>query len=177
MPLRLLTLVLTLAYPFIIWWGLGAFGVSFLAILMVVISALRYANDPKPSWLVILTVSVILAGYCSFFKEPIALKLYPVLMNGMMLFMFGSSLFDKETIIERVARFRDPELPLEAVRYTRRLTQLWCLFFIANGSVAAWTAFGASDKIWAIYNGAIAYGLMGCMFAGEWLYRKLVLKL
>ena len=75
MPLRLLTLVLTLAYPFIIWWGLGAFGVSFLAILMVVISALRYANDPKPSWLVMLTVSVILAGYCSFFKEPIALKL------------------------------------------------------------------------------------------------------
>jgi uncharacterized membrane protein len=43
--------------------------------------------------------------------------------------------------------------------------------------MAAWTALCASDKIWAIYNGAIAYGLMGCMFAGEWLYRKLVLKL
>lgn len=177
MPFRLLTLVLTLLYPFLIWWGLGEFGVAFLAMLMVVISALRYANDPKPSWLVMLTASVVLAGYSTFCKDPVGLKLYPVLMNGMMLFLFASSLFDKECIIERIARLRDPDLPDEAVRYTRRLTQVWCLFFIANGSIATWTVFCESDKVWALYNGAIAYGLMGLMFVGEWLYRKYVLKI
>lgn len=177
MLLRLITLILTLAYPFIVWWGLGAFGLSFLAILMVVISALRYINDPKPLSLVMLGACVVLAGYCTFYKDPIALKLYPVLMNGMMLFLFGSSLFDKESIIERFARLREPELPPEAIRYTRRLTALWCIFFVINGSIAAWTVFCASDKVWALYNGAIAYGLMGILFAGEWIYRKFVLKI
>ena len=94
----------------------------------------------------------------------------------MMLAVFGGSLFAKQTVIERLARLQQPELPERAVRYTRRVTQVWCVFFIANGAVAALLAWLGRYGWWAVYTGVIAYVLMGILFAGEWLYRKLVLK-
>jgi uncharacterized membrane protein len=58
------------------------------------------------------------------------------------------------------------------VRYTFRITQIWCAFFLINGTLAAYTALFTSRAAWALYNGLIAYLLMGALFAGEWLYRR-----
>ena len=44
-------------------------------------------------------------------------------------------------------------------------------FFAGNGSLAAGLAVYASLGIWTIYNGVIAYLLMGTLFASEFLYR------
>ncbi|HGT2536977.1 TPA: hypothetical protein ACMZ3U_001324, partial [Neisseria gonorrhoeae] len=101
---------------------------------------------------------------------------YPVLVNLMMLAVFGSSLFAGQTVIEKLARLQQPDLPEKAVRYTRRVTQVWCVFFIANGTLAALLVRLGRYDWWAVYTGVIAYVLMGMLFAGEWLYRKLVLK-
>ncbi len=57
-------------------------------------------------------------------------------------------------------------------RYTRRVTQVWCGFFVLNGGLALCTALWASDAGWALYNGLVAYVLMGLLFAGEWLVRR-----
>jgi uncharacterized membrane protein len=89
-----------------------------------------------------------------------------------MLLLFGLSLKFPPSMIERFARLREPNLPLAGVHYTRRVTQVWCAFFVANGTVAVWTALYASRDVWAIYNGLIAYLLMGALFAGEWLLRR-----
>lgn len=48
------------------------------------------------------------------------------------------------------------------------------MFFVVNGTIAAITALAGSDRAWAIYNGGIAYGLIGAMFAVEWLVRQRV---
>ena len=56
--------------------------------------------------------------------------------------------------------------------YSRKVTQLWCGFFIVNGAIAAYTAVLASRETWAWYNGGVAYALMGLLFVGEWLYRR-----
>jgi uncharacterized membrane protein len=48
------------------------------------------------------------------------------------------------------------------------------LFFIGNGLIALYTALFASFDAWALYNGAIAYGLIGLLFGGEWLFRRWV---
>ncbi len=101
--------------------------------------------------------------------HALPLKLYPVLVNVAMLGVFGWSLRHPPSLVERMARLRAPNLPPSGVAYTRRVTQAWCVFFVCNGAVAAVTALAASDRVWALYNGAIAYGLIGAMFAGEWL--------
>jgi uncharacterized membrane protein len=90
------------------------------------------------------------------------LKYYPV---------FGYSLIFPPSIIERIARKVETDFPDVAIAYTRRVTQIWCIFFIMNGSIALFTALYASPPIWSIYNGLISYILMGLLFSVEYLYR------
>ena len=101
---------------------------------------------------------------------------YPVAVNALMLAVFGGSLFTKQTVIERLARLQHPDLPPEGVRHTRRVTQIWCAFFVFNGVTAAILAGLQYYDWWAAYTGIVSYVLMGILFAGEWIYRKLVLK-
>jgi uncharacterized membrane protein len=42
---------------------------------------------------------------------------------------------------------------------------------VVNGVVALVTALWASDAVWTLYNGFIAYIAMAVLFAGEWLIR------
>jgi uncharacterized membrane protein len=74
-------------------------------------------------------------------------------------------------MIERFARIHEPNLPTRVVSYTRRVTQVWCIFFAANGAVALMTALWASPATWTLYNGLIAYVMMGLLFAGEYVVR------
>jgi acyl-coenzyme A synthetase/AMP-(fatty) acid ligase/3-hydroxymyristoyl/3-hydroxydecanoyl-(acyl carrier protein) dehydratase len=60
--------------------------------------------------------------------------------------------------------------------YCRKVTFVWCGFFVLNGSIAAWTIFSGSDALWSIYNGGISYILIGTLFAGEFMVRKMVQK-
>ena len=92
----------------------------------------------------------------------------------MLLAVFAISLRYPPSAIERLARLQEPDLPESGVRYTRRVTQVWCGFFIVNGSIALATVLWASDAAWALYNGLIAYLLMGLLFAAEWLVRRRV---
>ena len=108
------------------------------------------------------------------FNAALPLKLYPALVNAAMLLLFGLSLRFPPTAVERLARLQEPDLPPEAVAYTRRVTQMWCGFFILNGGIAVITALWSSERVWALYNGLIAYVLMGALFAGEWLVRQRV---
>jgi uncharacterized membrane protein len=101
-----------------------------------------------------------------------ALRLYPVLVNAGMLELFAWSLHSPPSLVERLARLQHPDLPPEGVRYTKRVTLVWCLFFIINGGIALITALWGSMAVWTLYNGLIAYLLMGILFAGEYIVRK-----
>lgn len=100
------------------------------------------------------------------------LRFYPVAMNLGVLTLFGLTLWYPPSMVERFARLQYPDLPEAGVRYTRRVTGVWCVFFVMNALVAGWTAVAASREVWALYNGLIAYLLMGTLFAGEWLLRR-----
>ncbi|MDO4698009.1 MAG: hypothetical protein Q4A60_04950 [Pasteurellaceae bacterium] len=101
---------------------------------------------------------------------------YPVIISGAMLALFGGSLFSSQSLIERLARLQDPNLPAEAISYTRKVTQVWCGFFVLN--IAICTALILTEHYywWALYSGVISYGLMGVLFVGELLVRKTVKK-
>jgi uncharacterized membrane protein len=95
-----------------------------------------------------------------------------VLVNAVMLLIFAGSLFYPPSVVERLARLQQPDLTPQGIRYTRRVTQVWCGFFIINGSIALVTALWSSFEWWSLYNGLIAYLLMGLLFAGEYLIRR-----
>ena len=114
----------------------------------------------------------MLAASTAVSNSELLLRLYPAAVNLGMLLLFGASLRFPPSMIERFARLGETDLPPAAIAYTRRVTQIWCAFFVGNGAFAIYTALFASRDDWALYNGLIAYLLMGALFAGEWLFRR-----
>ncbi|EHY31561.1 MAG: hypothetical protein MSS13_04655 [Sutterella parvirubra] len=173
---RLIAVLLTLAYPFAVLWGLRAWGVVFLSAAVLLFGAANWLLTRTKTSAAVFGVSAALSGAALLLEDGAVLKLYPVFVNLLMLSIFGASLTQPESFIERLARLKTPDLPPEAVRYTRRLTMVWCAFFVANGGAALWTVWSGDDVLWALYNGFVSYLLIGALMGGEWLYRRFVLK-
>jgi len=165
-------ILITLLYPLAIWLGQGQIEPRFLAGLLVLVAltrlpALKIGNAGY-WWLGAILALLIVAVWGN---ALLPLKLYPVLVNGAMLGAFGYSLIFPPSMAERFARMREPDLPAQSVGYMRRVTQVWCVFFAVNGAVALATALWAPPAVWSLYNGLIAYLLMGLLFAGEYFIR------
>ena len=108
-------------------------------------------------------------------------KLSPVMMNIMLLYTFGITLFEPPAMIYRFAVLADKSIPKslgqkEIAAYCYKVTVIWVVFFIINGSIAALTVFIGSDLLWAIYNNGVSPVLIGSLFAGEFIVRKIVHK-
>jgi uncharacterized membrane protein len=116
----------------------------------------------------------VLAVLTAVLNQNLPLKLYPVLVNAALLAVFGLSLLRGPSFVERLARLTEPNLDAHGVAYTRRVTQVWCGFFVLNGSIALASAVWGSERQWALYNGLISYVLMGALMGGEWLLRQYV---
>lgn len=102
---------------------------------------------------------------------------YPVLINGAMLVLFGSSLWGKQSMVERFARLKTSDLPPKGIRYTRKVTKIWCLFFLFNIILCSLFIYLDAYQWWALYTGIIAYLLMGLLIGGEWIVRQHVMKI
>ena len=163
---------LTLIYPLAIFWGQGKFEPRELALLLLLLVALRVLTiklSASMRWLVL--AALLLVALAMWKNLLLPLKLYPVLVNAGLLALFTYSLRFPPSIAERFARLQEPDLPTIAIQYTRRVTQVWCLFFILNGSISLALALWAPDALWSLYTGGIAYLLMGVLFAAEYWVR------
>lgn len=170
--MRIAAILITIAYPLLVYFGIGHFEPRWLAFLLCALALLRAWVAREPFWLA--AGAVLLAGISMTGNALFPLKLYPVLVNAVLCAVFMASLFSPVSAIERIAKLREPDLPPGAVAYTRRVTQIWCGFFVFNGSMAFATAWWGSDAEWALYNGLIAYLLIGALFSIEYLVRRRV---
>lgn len=178
----LLTGLLLLAWPFLIGFGLAHNGLHWLLPLMALLLFLRFRQTRRQAGpLRVVTQVVAVAGIMLclasyLLKSHQLLLFYPVVVNAVMLAVFGGSLWSAMPIVERLARLSEPDLPAAGVRYTRKVTQLWSVFFIINGSIALFTALHGDMALWTLWNGMIAYLLMGLLMGGEWLVRRRIMK-
>lgn len=151
----------------------------------------KKSNDKKETkaldWRPLLSSALflLLGVLCFVFNSKIFLKLYSVVISATMLFVFASSLIFKPNIIFRFALLGDKSVKgssfeKQVENYCKKVTIVWCAFFILNGTIATFTAlynFGSeelNDKIWSVYNGGISYILMGTLFVVEYIIRKIV---
>ncbi|MGU3525479.1 hypothetical protein ACLBW2_20535 [Enterobacteriaceae bacterium C23F] len=180
--MRLATGAIVLAWPLLVGFGLAHNGLHWLLPVMAALLLLRLFQVRKqagPMRRVLQSVALAGIALCvasSVLKAHQLLLFYPVVVNLVMLTVFGGSLWSAMPLVERLARLREPNLPPEGVRYTRQVTRIWCLFFIVNGSVALFTALHGDMRLWTAWNGVIAYLLMGSLMAGEWLVRRRLMK-
>ncbi len=101
-----------------------------------------------------------------------ALLLVPVFVNLFLLYAFGRTLRGGATLVEQLARLREPELSAAQLRHCRTTTAVWCGFFAANAAVTAALAWNAPLWLWTLYTGFLSYLLMALLFGAEWLVRS-----
>jgi len=99
----------------------------------------------------------------------VSLRLVPALVLLWLAFFFGRTLrAGAVPLIERVARIGKPALSNALCRYTRRLTALWCGFFIAAAIVAVAMQLRFQQSSLGVGASAAAF------FVGEyWLRQRL----
>ncbi len=173
---RLIPILLPLAgllYPFVVYFCMEKVAPPVFALVLGAIWLIRAPSllrQPGGRWM----VGAALA-YCALLAlsgESVLLRWYPVLISALLLIAFGLSLIYGPPFIERIARLREPNLPDAAIRYTRVVTWVWMAYFAFNGAMSAALTLWAPLAWWTLYNGLIAYAIMGALFAGEWLTRK-----
>lgn len=169
-----------IGWPFAVWLALTHPHLRILLPLLALCFVLRLAALRGKSGALVragqglAAVGIILTLASIWLREARLLLWYPLVVNAVMLALFGGSLLGKMPIVERLARWREGELSPAAVRYTRRVTQAWCAFFIVNGGVSLWTCLHGDIHLWTLWNGMLSYLAMGALFVGEWLVRQRV---
>lgn len=175
---KIILILLSIAYPFLIFFGIKNQGASFFQFLflgLIVLYALSARKGNSSAWLWVLACSVLVV-WMTVSGSAFPAKLYPVTISVGLALLFAASLIRPPSMVERFARLKDPDLPPEGVEYTRQVTKIWLAFFVFNASVSAYTSLRMSDESWLLYNGLISYLLIGLLFAGELLARKKIIK-
>lgn len=172
----------TIGYPFLVYAGMDRIQPRYLALLLMSAYLLRWqhrATGPKPALAgpgVMVTVGASFLLATSFLNDRTMLLGYPIVVSAAFLVLFAHSLINPPTVVERIARLREPDLPPQGVAYTRKVTRVWCLFFLLNGVISAATVWLGDIAVWTLYNGFLSYVVMGVLFAGELLVRNRVRK-
>ncbi|WP_439256793.1 hypothetical protein [Lonepinella sp. BR2271] len=169
----LLTAV-SLAFPLLYLWQGNTQSWHWVALVMALLWGVKGLVNVGKQRALALIVCLLLGVFALLRSE--LLYFYPIGVNLLMLALFGGSLWQKQTLVERLARLREPTLPEFAVRYTRVVTQLWCGLFILNIVLLSLFLAMQQYQLWAWYSGVIAYVLMGGLMVGEYGVRQILMK-
>jgi uncharacterized membrane protein len=174
--------VMSLAYPFLIYYFSHEFSITYLMVGMIGLLLLRALyplfknpNSLTPSQKRSLFLAMfvpLLVSALYFWKGAIAPLLYPVVMSLGVAIVFGGSLLFPPSIIEQIARVSEPNLGPSGVTYTRKVTFVWIIFSLMNAAISLMTVLYGDLSFWTLYNGFISYLLIGFLILGEYVFRK-----
>ncbi len=167
-----------MAYPFLVYAGLPYLPGRMLLLvgLVMVLARLLFVRTTEvlALWSAPLGVGASVLAVLAVVDPPWGARAYPVVMSLAACGAFAITLRHPPSLIERIARRTEPDLPPQGVRYTRRVTQVWAGFLAANAAVAAAVAAWGTLAQWTLWNGLVSYLLMGALFVGEMLVRRRV---
>jgi uncharacterized membrane protein len=171
----LIPAVAGLAYPGLVYLCIGRVPAGALVLMALALVAARLAvlrHGPAARRLMAPLVAVMAASLGLTLIDPtLAALCYPVVMSLAMAGAFAWSLIRPPSLVEIFARLRHPDPPPAAKAYMRKVSLAWTVFLLFNAANAATTVALGDMEWWALYNGLIAYLLMGALAVGEYLIR------
>lgn len=173
----ILKVLVIAVYPLLIFLALkNGIEPRFISIIVLVAAVFQLSSNKIPLLRNIIAVCLlaVIAGLW-FLNSDFFLKLYPVIISLSLLAVFGLSLKFGPPVAEKFARIRHKDLPEYAVKYCRKVTQIWCGFFVINAAISFYTGF-LPINVWVLYNGLISYILIGLLMAGEFAFRLYYMK-
>ncbi|MCW9698911.1 MULTISPECIES: hypothetical protein [unclassified Avibacterium] len=176
----LITLFLAIsavAFPIFFWWqGADSPILYYLPWVMALLWAVKGWQQPPSTQRYFSFCLALILAVIAGTRALVGMFWYPVIINGLMLLLFASSLWQSQTFVERLARLQEPNLTDKGVRYTRTVTQVWCIVFIINIGVTTALILGQYYDYWALYSGVISYVFIGLIMGIEWIIRQRVKK-
>lgn len=179
--LQAVAVLAVVSYPGAVYFGLIHYSARKVAPLLLLAfllgTALRVGAVHKDRKLILRSVGTfagvaVLLVSATIFDQPGFVLALPVLINAVLFLGFAGSLGEDISLIERFALLWQDDLSEEELRYCRRLTVIWSGFFVFNGGIALVLSVWGPFSWWALYNGLIAYLMIGLLSGGEYVYRK-----
>jgi uncharacterized membrane protein len=165
-----------LAYPFLVYGGLSVLAPRSLAIalggILLARAVVAMWSGRRSPLLTPIALIGLVTTLAAIFDDGRIFLFVPVLINAALLVSFAWSHISGASIVESLARRQRGHLTPEDVRYCRRVTEVWCLFFVINGGVTLWLALRAPLETWTFYTGVVSQLLVGALFVGEVAYRS-----
>lgn len=162
---------LFVAYPAVAHFGKPAAALALLATLAAYLVASLGLRHPL-RWL-----APPAAGFAVYWLSPPVewlLFVPPILINAMLAWLFGRTLVrGRVPLIARFAVMEQGTLSAELAAYTRTLTWLWTLLFIAAALLSLALAMSGQRDAWSLFTNFVNYLLVAALFVGEFVYRRL----
>ena len=171
---RVLLAGILICYPLAVYLLLDSVGAGVLGIVLILLLVFRLnkVTEILPGRVFFVAVAIAVAGIIALLGGgAMALKFYPTLVSLLLLLVFGYTVFVPPSMVERLVRLAGKKFSSRTVPYTRGVTILWCLFFAFNAVVTASITLSGSMEAWTLYNGLIAYLIVGTLFAAEAVFR------
>jgi uncharacterized membrane protein len=172
--LALFGVLLLVFYPLAVYAALAADRPGIAIALCAVSLALLAMAVPGRGRLVAIALlaAVVVIGFKSGFATGLSYA-PPLVINVGLAAWFGLTLrANHEPMISRFARIERGTLAPDLVAYTRRLTLVWTLFFLAMAAVSATLSVLASPAPWAWFTSFGNWTCGAVLFFGEHLYRR-----
>ena len=172
--LALTGLLLLVCYPLAVAWALAANRRSLAIALCLVSLGLLCAAVPRRWRLVAIAVLTVVAlvGFAAGWAIQLS-YLSPIIINVGLAAWFGMTLrAGSEPMISRFARIERGQLAPDLAAYTRRLTLVWTLFFLAMAAVSAALSALPSAAPWAWFTTFGDWICVAALFFGEHIYRR-----
>lgn len=155
----------------------GGWGAVLMAAPLVLLGACVLARSRRG----LLVLSLLtMAGVVGFLAWPASgvrpAMLYPLpylTVYLILLWLFGRTLVaPRQPLVTLLALHVHGELPPEIVRYTRRVTWAWCIFFAAMVVTSLLLFAFAPLPVWSAFNSLLNLPLVAAMYLAEYAWRQ-----
>ena len=168
------------SYPFVIhyfvlneYYQQASFYILTIVFLLVVQNIIQ-----GHKWLaVILIILTLIFGITLWLDSQMVIFLPPILIPLALAYLFGKTLIGNNTAFITVLaqKIRNTDLDEREIKYTRNVTRIWFVFFIACIIEDILLAYFADVTTWSYFTNFVNYILIAALFIIEYSVRRVVL--
>ncbi len=177
--LNIISGLFIVASPWVLYWTLSQGDVTVAAVTLIAWVIIRTIpvllsakQEQRMAALQLPAIALVFAILGWIFDQGVLLLVMPSATQAAFGGTFLRSL--KTTpLIENFARMVKADLSPGEVAHCRRWTRIWGFYLLLLAAIGLVLAATVSLAVWTVYVGLVSYGLVGLLFAVEYVTRKL----
>jgi len=181
--LGIISTLFIVASPFVLYWTLTHHNVAVAAIALIAWVIVRTiptfmsaSAEQRRAALQLPAIALLFAVIGWILNDGTYLLVMPAATQGTFGLTFLRSVDRARTrtpLIEHFARMVKGDLSVDEQAHCRRWTKIWGVYLIVLAAIGLGLARFATLEVWTLYVGFVSYGLVGVLFAVEYVIRRI----